>query len=412
MISELHVFQQELIVPLQSADEVACVVHGTYYASWSKILQQGLVTSSSRNLIPCYPYVPRNTGAPHAYQLYIFIDVHKAMMDGIKFFKAGDRQILCSGDRRGCLHPRYFNNVLDSETGSIIYPLQTGTGLNGPPQNNMQGVRGCGITLTGPLQNNMAGGRSRGPALTGPPQNNMQGMRGHGRGAPISSIQPPQTMHLYENIWSQMQRLDPEHVDLRPYQTQKPFTCVQQPQQPVQPNSNSGRVEVSVEDIFRGAAKHPQPQPQQQQQLHQPNHHNKQQQPQGEPNILSLLSAAHQSYALNSPPAPALHKNGSPSKSAFVPTQVIRKQTPRKPRSNGNDSTQAEKAEPSTSTHSLPKQQQQQQKKEQNNHHQQKQQQHQQQKQQHQGAEGTTKPKRQVRNRLAVRFDQAPGNKD
>ncbi|XP_050708654.1 5'-3' exoribonuclease 1-like isoform X2 [Eriocheir sinensis] len=378
---------QDRVVPLQSPAEVECVVHGTYYASWSGILQQGLVKPNQRSHIPCYPFVPINTGAPYAYQLFVFINVQQAMMDGIKFFK-GERQILCSGDARGCLPPKYFSKVVDSESREIIYPQQVGSNLNGPPPNNRQGMVGLG------------------------------------RGGPISSNQPPQTIQLYENIWSQVQRLDTDNVNLRPFQAPKLFACNQQPQQPSHPNPNPGRMEVSVQDIFRGAANHQQHHPQHQPQHHphhhpqhhpyQPmhlqhhqarqqhqQHHHKQQQPQGEPNIMSLLTAAaaaQQSQTLATPTPPATHKNGSPAKSAFVPTQVIRNQTPRKPR--GNDVAQAERSEPGANS---PKKQQQQQKKEQGSH-QQQQKQH-----QKQGAEGTAKPRRQVRNRLAVRFDQAPG---
>ena len=122
---------------------------------------------------------------------------------------------------------------------------------------------------------------------------------------------------------------------------------------------------------------------------------------------MSLLSAAQQCYSLSSPTAANTttmppHKNDSPAKSAFVPTQVIRNQTPRKPKPNEQNQKYSNDAE--TGANSLSQQQAQQ-----PQHQQQRKENH---KQQQQGSEGTAKPKRQVRNRLAVRFDQMPGKKN
>ncbi|KAG0722266.1 5'-3' exoribonuclease 1 [Chionoecetes opilio] len=399
---------QGKIVPLQSASDVECVVHGTYYSTWNQILRQGLARPSPHSLIPCYPFVPPHTGGPRAYQLYIFIDVQLAMSDGIQFFLAGDRQVLCAGDASGCLMPKYFSRVVDSETRTIIYPMQHGSGMNGPAVKNRSVVGGAG------------------------------------RGGLVSSNLPnPQqseVIHMYKNIWSQMQRLDIDNVSLRPGQMenvslrpgqmenvslrpgqmdnvslrpgnpQNPFSCVQPPQN----RSSLGRVEVSVDDIFRGATNQPQhisqppPQPLQHPGQTHPQTQTQTQQPQGEPDIMSLLSAAQQSFALSASSSPTTttpHKNGSPAKSAFVPTQVIRNQTPRKPKLNGQGHTHTHSGEGGAGSHSYPHQQPQQpqQRKENQNNSQQQQKQ--------QGSEGTARPKRQVRNRLAVRFDQMP-NKD
>ncbi|MPC56362.1 tRNA 2'-phosphotransferase 1 [Portunus trituberculatus] len=342
---------------MKSADEVECVVHGTYYSYWPKILQKGLVKPSPHSHIPCYPFVPLNTGGPRSYQLFVFINTWQAMRDGIKFFTSGERQVLCSGDAQGCLLPKYFSRVVDTETRAVIYPNPQGQGVSGPP-----------------------------PTKTPP---------GLGRGAPISAVQKSHS-GVYNDIWSQVQRLDADMVNLRPFQGQT-----------TQLRASPGRMEVSVDDIFRGAAnhtRHPQPHP------------NLPQNPQsqGEPNIMSLLTAAHQSYALSNSTAATTtpttttttpHKNGSPTKSAFVPTQVIRNQTPRKPKPNGQERTHSNKAEGGANAN--PQQhhqhhQQQQRKDNQNSSHQ-----HQQ--KQTQGSEGAARPRRQVRNRLAVRF---PGKKD
>lgn len=365
---------------MKYADEVESVVYGTYYALWSKIYQQGLWKTSAHSLIPCYPFVPREITGHKAYQLLIFLDVRKAMSDGMKFFRVGERRILCSGDRQGHISPKYFIKVLDSETGIVIFPR---------PAMNPE-------------------------ALVGRPSNGQQQQDpghmplGRGGGKAMSSHQP-QGLQLYQNIWSQVQRIDSEHTDLRPMQSQvlsqllnishddasvasHQAVGARLPSQSVSSQESApSRMEVSVQDIFKGAVSQNQIQVS----------HHAQALPQGvlgETNIMSMLNAAQQSYTLTQP-GPSNQKAGSPSKSAFVPTQVIRNQTPRKPRSDhlGNHSGKQESSTNSCYNHQQhPSQQLQYQHPQQNN-----------------KADGMSgKQKRHTRNRLAVKFDQPLGKNE
>ncbi|XP_053648678.1 5'-3' exoribonuclease 1 isoform X1 [Cherax quadricarinatus] len=412
---------EDKMILLKSANEVQFIVHGTYYASWNKILQQGLGKASGRNLIPCYSSIPRDMTGSRAYQLYIFLDVRKAMSDGMKFFRVGERHILCTGDKNGLISPMYFSKVVDSESNTVIYPSRPATGTEALP----------GKSLGSQWQ------KGHGQA---PP--------GHGRGRAMSSKEP-QGMQLYQNIWSQVQRLDAENVDLRPMQSQmlsqllnisgetKCASTHQTKGASLPPHSTSSqestpsRVEVSVQDIFKGAVGISQ--------LH--ISHNPQSKPIGEQcevNVISALNADPHVYPLTQHSA-RNQKPGSPSKSAFVPTQVIRNQTPRKPRFGDLDNHNGKQDLSTNLSYSQQQeqlldenhcqQQYQHQIYQQHNSSQQTYQeysspnnpqyqqhnstqhpQYQQQSQQNNKLEGTTKkPKRQARNRLAVKFDQPLG---
>lgn len=367
---------------LWSPDQVEVLVHGTYYATWNRILRYGL--TSSRGFIPCFPFVPVEQVSSQPFQLYIFINVRAAMADGIKFFKTSEQQILCSGRSKGVLPAKYFSKVVDAETREIIYPPQHNSYAFGPGVHNQSGPRPCGG-------------------------------RGRGRGRCSEQSQPIQ---LYQDIWSQVQRMDSDHVDLRPVQTQmltqllninpdSPTTAAP----PVQ--SKAQTREVTVQDIFQGVSAHAQ------QSAAPPKAS------MGDNDILSLLNAAQPTLPHHRPGQPdnsnsssnnKSHKSSSPTKSAFVPTQVIRKQTPRKPKNNlsGTHSNPQGSVTDGQSLHNHEENQQQLTTQHQQQVRNQEQQNQSQQKQDNNGKPGegaTAKPKRQLRNRLAMKFDQYPADK-
>lgn len=51
-------------------------------------------------------------------QIYIFINLVKALADGIKFYESVNGVILTTGNEAGYLTPEYFINVTDVKTGN------------------------------------------------------------------------------------------------------------------------------------------------------------------------------------------------------------------------------------------------------------------------------------------------------
>jgi len=53
-------------------------------------------------------------------EIAIYIDVKKAMLDGIKFYRSTNNVILSPGDESGFLKPKYFSKIVDIKTSKTI----------------------------------------------------------------------------------------------------------------------------------------------------------------------------------------------------------------------------------------------------------------------------------------------------
>ncbi|XP_042862520.1 tRNA 2'-phosphotransferase 1-like isoform X2 [Penaeus japonicus] len=104
-------------------DGVPEVVHGTYYRHWPSIREQGL-SRMNRTHIHFAPGLPGDSGVisgmRSSCQLYIWINLPKALADDIKFFKSANNVILCSGNKEGILPLKYFSKVVDKKTGENL----------------------------------------------------------------------------------------------------------------------------------------------------------------------------------------------------------------------------------------------------------------------------------------------------
>ncbi|XP_068209934.1 5'-3' exoribonuclease 1-like isoform X1 [Palaemon carinicauda] len=351
--TELNHSGRQGMVEIRSSREVDCVVFGTYYATWNKILQQGIGRMPNRNCILCFSYIPRIKPGPKAFQLLIFVDVTKALADGIRFYRVNEQLISCTGDSQGLIRPKYFIKVVDCESNTIIYTPQYGFGTEAIPT----------IPANPGRQPGSAYGQAPHP--------------GRGRGRAITA-QQPQGLRLYENIWSQVQREDNERLDKWPVQGPGISNAAPVPAKD-SGRSDYGRTEVSVEDIFRGAAMACAPQvPDQSLATHL------------SPDLLSMFKPPQQTQCQGV--ETNAHKEDSPVKSAFVPTQVIRNRTPRKPKpGNCDDMTRQSSTNEGQSLGSADAERP-----------------HAQQTQRHvqQSNGNDNRPRRKVRNRLAVKFGQ------
>lgn len=52
-------------------------------------------------------------------QIYIFIDLKKAIDEGLKFYESENGVILTAGNEDGLLLPRYFSKVIRIDTGEL-----------------------------------------------------------------------------------------------------------------------------------------------------------------------------------------------------------------------------------------------------------------------------------------------------
>lgn len=414
------------VIPVLNANEVDCIVHGTNYHNWSSILQQGLSRNGQENII-CYSQLPQQmAGGRKTFQLYVFLDVTMAMADGIKFFKHGEQKILTSGDAQGFISSKYFAKVVDSESGSVIFPSKPAVGPQAIPGN---GTRSVPVPHPGgPATRSVPVSHQGGPSMGG---------AGRGRIPPEMVPEQPKPMEVFQNIWSQMDStVDPNaaQISIDPnaqmsqmlsemlnISTDNDTNTSQKSTSQGSISSHTSTREVSVQDLFSGVQNSISSESSSLSNIPIPsNPPHSLVPPVGkssqQPDLLAMLqagAAANDQSISSSDDQSALphnqlrtQKSGSPVKSAFVPTQVIRKHTPRKPKQD--------------------QQQQQQQ------HHQQQQQQHQQQHQQQQihnaqqqlfltqpqkeqqkqhnqqSQQGNGRSNRQKRNRLAMNFNNLP----
>ncbi|CAL8264247.1 unnamed protein product [Lota lota] len=109
-----------------SADCPSEAVHGTYLSKWSSIQQHGL-SRMKRTHIHLAAGQPGDqdviSGMRANCDLALFIDVPKALNDGIQFFWSENGVLLTPGDTEGRLLPKYFSQALQLRPTRSILPL-------------------------------------------------------------------------------------------------------------------------------------------------------------------------------------------------------------------------------------------------------------------------------------------------
>lgn len=114
-------------VLLGSPDCPAEAVHGSYLRNWSSIQQEGL-SRMNRTHIHLAPGLPEEHGVISGMRkncdLAIFIDVPKALSDGIQFFWSENRVLLTAGNAEGKLAPKYFSRALKLKPTRSLLPLE------------------------------------------------------------------------------------------------------------------------------------------------------------------------------------------------------------------------------------------------------------------------------------------------
>jgi 2'-phosphotransferase len=100
------------------------VVHGTTLTNWYTIKFQGL-SRMRRNHIHFCDGMPGDnpsvvSGFRSSSSVAIIIDVRKAMIDGIEFFRSRNNVILSSGNSDGVIRPKYFKKVINLKTNEEI----------------------------------------------------------------------------------------------------------------------------------------------------------------------------------------------------------------------------------------------------------------------------------------------------
>ncbi|KAJ9577363.1 hypothetical protein L9F63_006043, partial [Diploptera punctata] len=103
------------LTTIEQTDDLV-VIHGTYYRNWNSIKCNGL-SRMNRQHIHFSPGELGDaqvvSGMRSSCQIYIYVDVHQALADGIKFYRSSNNVILSPGDSRGYIGTKYFTKVVD-----------------------------------------------------------------------------------------------------------------------------------------------------------------------------------------------------------------------------------------------------------------------------------------------------------
>ena len=103
----------------RNLSEYPIVQHGTYRLSWYAIQRQGL-SKCNRNHIHFSKGKDAISGARNDCNVFIQIDLKKALEDGYEFFESTNGVILCPGNSNGILPAAYFKHVFDIEGNDLL----------------------------------------------------------------------------------------------------------------------------------------------------------------------------------------------------------------------------------------------------------------------------------------------------
>jgi len=108
---------------ISHSSEAPKVIHGTNFKAWEAIKNLGL-SKMNRNHIHFAAGEPGEEGVISGMRssapVFIYIDVEKAMNDGIKFFKSANNVILSPGNGDGFIMPQYFKTVKNMKNNQTL----------------------------------------------------------------------------------------------------------------------------------------------------------------------------------------------------------------------------------------------------------------------------------------------------
>ncbi|KWU46162.1 putative tRNA 2'-phosphotransferase [Rhodotorula sp. JG-1b] len=109
--------------PVERAEQVPVMVHGTYYRLWPAIEEEGLKVMA-RNHIHCAIGLAGESGVISGMRancdLFIFLDVAQLLADGIAIFTSTNNVVLTAGID-GVVPPKYFAKVVKKD-GQVLVP--------------------------------------------------------------------------------------------------------------------------------------------------------------------------------------------------------------------------------------------------------------------------------------------------
>uniref|UniRef100_A0A0B6Y796 2'-phosphotransferase n=1 Tax=Arion vulgaris TaxID=1028688 RepID=A0A0B6Y796_9EUPU len=110
--------------PITDASDYPIVIHGTYLRPFKLIKKEGL-KRMGRNHVHFAAGEPGKDGVISGMRksctVTIYLNLAKALEDGLKFYLSANKVILCPGNDEGVIPPIYFDKVIERKTGELLF---------------------------------------------------------------------------------------------------------------------------------------------------------------------------------------------------------------------------------------------------------------------------------------------------
>lgn len=101
-----------------AASDIPVVVHGTYFKQWQMIKTSPGLHRRGRTHVHLASGVPSDShvisGMRATAEVYVYVDIVRAIHAGLPFFRSANGVILTPGDENGFLSRQFFSRVTDS----------------------------------------------------------------------------------------------------------------------------------------------------------------------------------------------------------------------------------------------------------------------------------------------------------
>ncbi|KAJ4486959.1 KptA family-domain-containing protein [Lentinula lateritia] len=111
---------------ISSAERIPIALHGTTEEAWKTISEQGISRMSRNHIHLAQGFAGSDhkvfSGIRKSSGILIYIDVKKALADGLKFYLSANGVVLCPGNEFGFLEPKYFERV--EKVAKTLKPIE------------------------------------------------------------------------------------------------------------------------------------------------------------------------------------------------------------------------------------------------------------------------------------------------
>lgn len=124
LIEKTNIDVEKLLKRIDNPQDYKDVLHGTTYKALDDIMKSGGLKKMCRSHVHFTTSADLNkvvSGVRSDCEVLIYIDIAKAINDGLKFYISDNGVVLCEGiGNEGFIHSKYFTKIVDKQTNKNI----------------------------------------------------------------------------------------------------------------------------------------------------------------------------------------------------------------------------------------------------------------------------------------------------